>query len=982
MIHFSKILLFFFFADIATNSFSQDINYTFRNYTLKDGLAGNNVYCATQDKEGFIWFGTETGLSRFDGSHFKNYTVADGLPDNEILNIFTDSKGRIWLMPFKKSISYIYKNKIFNSSNDNILRNLKMLGNCYDITEDNAHNIIIHDTKAIHIVNSRGDIKNIFAESLGENIQFVNVYKTVSGSIYVLTKRDVFKIDRNKLIKVFTLPEENIYPFQTTGQVITDSSVLLHNMILKKENYTSQITEHFFYKKEMKFYQSPIISGMFGTIGNKLYTTSIVGADLIDINNNQHDSIIINKPVNRLFMDRECSIYLLTRNAGINVKSNAEIKHKSFSSSSNKYLGVDCINGSKTSLFIGATNNNPIVMDKINLSNTTYLSEIKHEGYSNFGRGLSPICYLAETNSNYLLLANADGMFRLKKNEWGKGIDKISIKHVQEVGDRYLLGTVDKLITVNKTDFKIIDTLWNERTTAASFINNNYYIGTINGLYRLNLNKLSTYLGDSFPVFQRRISAIKKAADGTIWVGTYDAGVAAYKNGKVVQIFNDSNGLTSNICRNLFVNGNYLWVGTDKGLNKIDISKPPYKIVINYTTTDGLASNMINAVYADSNMVYVGTPEGLTFFDETKIVNDSKCDMRILSITISSKEQQWDSSKIILAHNDNNIRFDFVALSFKSAGDISYTYRLVGLDDEWKTTRENYLSYPSLPSGNYTLEIQATNKFGVQSSIVKIDVEIKKLLIEKNWFRLLLLLTVIGLMYAYFTRRIKKINQKATEQAALTEKVNEMEQMALKAQMNPHFIFNCLNSIQEYVINTDVKGANKFITDFSKLIRSTLDNSSKKAISIQDEINYLTTYLTLEKGRFENKFNFNIYASPDININDTYIPPMLLQPYIENAIRHGINNKKEGEGLIQINILKVSDSFICEIIDNGIGRAAAQKLKGNTAIEYQSKGMELTAKRIQLLNKNVAQNIVVQIEDLYIPNTGTKVTITIPINEA
>jgi ligand-binding sensor domain-containing protein len=979
MIDFSKIILLFFFISVATHSFSQDINYTFHNYTLKDGLAGNNVYCATQDKEGFIWFGTETGLSRFDGSHFKNYTVADGLPDNEILNIFTDNRGRIWLVPFKKSVSYIYKRKIYNSTNDSILKKIKILGNCYNITEDNDHRIIIHDSKAIHIVDVNGQIKSINVESFGKNAQFVNVYRTSSGNIYVLTKRDVFKLERSSLVKIFSLPETELTPFFTTLQTVTDSSVILQSSGKYNPKYP-MVGEYFFYSKIANRYSNSPLSGMFESVGNKFYTTSSIGVNFINIRNTPlKSSLIIDKPVNRLFLDWEGNTYLLSRNAGVFVKSNAEIMHKNFSNNDVKDLGVDYINGRNNTLFIGAANNNPILVDKNNLNKANFLSTIKSHGSEIFGGSLSPICYFNKSDNNRIIVANASGVFSGGKKEWERSIDKVAIKYVQEVDNNYLIGTVDKLVIASKTDVKILDTFWNERTTAANFIDNNYYIGTINGLYKLTINKTSTYLGDSIPIFQRRISSIKKGLDGIIWVGTYDAGVVAYKNGKVLQVFNDSNGLTSNICRNLFINANYLWVGTDKGLNKIDISKPPYKIVINYTTTDGLASNMINAVYTDSNMVYVGTPEGLTFFDETKIVNDSKCNMRILGITVSGKDQQWDSTNIILKHADNNIRFDFVGLSFKSAGDVMYSYRLVGLDNEWKTTRENYLDYPTLPSGNYTLEIQATNKFGIKSEIVKIDFEIEKLLLEKLWVRLLLLLLSLGLIYFYVNRRINKIKERAREKQVIANKLNEMEQMALRSQMNPHFIFNCLNSIQDYVINSDVQGANKFITDFSRLIRSTLDNSSKKTISIEDEIKYLTNYLTIEQYRFENKFAYNIYKDEQINLQDNHIPPMLLQPYVENAIRHGINNKKEGVGFIQINILKQNNNLVCEIIDNGVGRKAAFALKGNNAIEYQSKGMDLTAKRIQLLNKNVGEDIVIKIEDVEPPKMGTKVTVFIPM---
>ncbi len=976
MIYFSKIILLFFLVAISTNLFSQDISYTLKNYSLKDGLAGDNVYCATQDNEGFIWFGTETGLSRFDGSHFKNYTVADGLPDNEIINIFTDSKGRVWLVPFRKSLCYIYKRKIYNSSNDSALGKIKIIGSCYQIIEDNNHNILIHDTKAIHILDTSGRITTILADSIEKNLMFENICKSQSGNIYIIEKRKIFKLINKELKQIFILPK-NYRSFSVNRNFVTDSIILAPNSFESKISRFT-IIEFNLYSKIIKTYPISKLPLTIELKNNKIYFTSNKGVDILNVNSKSLNfNININKAVNRSFLDNDGNMYLLTRNAGIFIKKNTNINYKDINNNASGNLAIDYLNGNKNFLFIGASNNNPVLIDKNDLSKVNYLSNLAVEG--GFGKAMSPICFMKEIEDGKILVASVEGVFVANKYYWNNKKLDIAIKQILDKGDNYLISTNEKLLIARKSDFEILDTLWNERTTAVNFIENNYYIGTINGLYRLSSNKVSIYLGDSIPIFQRRISGIKKGPDGTIWVATYDAGLVAFKNGKVSQVFNDSNGLTSSICRNLFVNGNYLWVGTDKGLNKINISKTPYKIVINYTTTDGLASNMINAVYTDSNMVYVGTPEGLTFFDETKIVNNSRCDMRILGITVSGKEKQWDSSKIILNHTDNNIRFDFVGLSFKSAGDIVYFYRLVGLDDVWKTTRENYLSYPSLPSGIYTLEIQATNKFGVKSEVLRIGVEVEKLLIEKLWFKLLILLLSLGLIYFYFTKRINKIKQRSKEKSIVAEKVNEMEQMALRAQMNPHFIFNCLNSIQDYVISGDVKGANKFISDFSRLIRNTLDNSSKKTITIQDEITYLTNYLTIEQYRFENKFEFSIYVDDQINVYDNQIPPMLLQPYVENAIRHGINNKKEGLGLIQIHILKQKNNLVCKIIDNGIGRQAAHALKGNTAIEYQSKGMKLTAKRIQLLNKNIGEDIVIKIEDVEPPEIGTKVTMSIPI---
>ena len=681
MKYYFKILILVLFSSVYKNSISQEVSNAFRIYILKDGLAGNNVYCATQDKEGFIWFGTETGLSRFDGSHFKNYTVADGLPDNEIINIFTDSKGRIWLVPFKKALCYIYKRKVFNADRDSVLKKIKIEGNCYNITEDNEKRIIIHDTKAIHILEQNGTLNTIKANVLGNDAKFINIYRTSTGNIFVLSKREVFKLQQNYLKKVFSLPDNDYMPFNTTTQIVTDTSLFKQNPYLK---YTKNNTiEYMFSNEFVRSYETPSISGLLGEVDSVFYTTSLNKLELFSIRNSKNNKTIsINKFVNRIFMDEAKNSYLLTRNGGVFLNYSFEMKYQYFSNYGMNNLSVNYLNGNGKDLFIGAENNNPIIVSKSNLSEKKYLTFPNSR--TNFGKDISEISYINLTSKKEIIISNTYGII-LNRNDKLKYItERMPIKFVEEIEGHYLIGTTDKLILLNKLNYKILDTIWNERTTAANFVENNYLVGTINGLYKVSLNKKHFYLGDSFPIFKSRISYIKKDKLNTIWIGTYDAGVVAYKNGKILQIINEASGMTSNICRNLYINDNYLWVGTDKGLNKIDISKQPYKVVKNYTTTDGLASNMINTIYTDSNMVYIGTPEGLAYFDETKISNQSKCEIRILGITISGVEQQWDSSKIILKNTDNNIRIDFVGLSFRSIGDIVYRYRLKGpIDKEW-----------------------------------------------------------------------------------------------------------------------------------------------------------------------------------------------------------------------------------------------------------------------------------------------------------
>jgi len=256
-----------------------------------------------------------------------------------------------------------------------------------------------------------------------------------------------------------------------------------------------------------------------------------------------------------------------------------------------------------------------------------------------------------------------------------------------------------------------------------------------------------------------------------------------------------------------------------------------------------LPSDNISAIATKGNKVFVGTPKGLTYFEVDKISQSSACDLQLTGIYVANKYWAYDTTGFSLSHKDNDIRFEFSGISFKSAGEMTYKYRLIGLQPEWRTTTEKQLSFPSLSSGKYSLQLKAINKYGVESKTKEIAFTIEKLFWEKTWFRLTVILLLAGSVWAFITYRIRKIKQKEKEQTELNQRIAELEQKALRSQMNPHFIFNCLNSIQQFVGEKDITGANNFITDFSRLIRMTLDLSTHALINMNEEIEYISTYL-------------------------------------------------------------------------------------------------------------------------------------------
>jgi Histidine kinase/Y_Y_Y domain len=422
-----------------------------------------------------------------------------------------------------------------------------------------------------------------------------------------------------------------------------------------------------------------------------------------------------------------------------------------------------------------------------------------------------------------------------------------------------------------------------------------------------------------------------------------------------------------------------LWVGTNKGLNKIDVSKPALP-VIKYSSSDGLPSDIINAVYAEDSLVYVGSPAGLTVFNETKISSYSICRLTMMGITVSG--QQFDSLHTALSYKKNNIKFSYIGVSLKSAGDITYWYKLKGLNDGWIQTAQTTLDYPSLPPGDYELQLYAVNKYGIKSETITVWFSINAPFWKSVWFYILLALFTAALAGWIVHLRNKKYNRKLKETNALQKQFAAMEQQALQAQMNPHFIFNCLNGIQQYILTGNKEKANEYLTCFARLIRQTLDNSGQKTISVSQEAQYLTEYLEMEKMRSGNTFTYNISIDNNTDAAGTEIPAMLLQPYVENALRHGLRYKINGTGRVEINFSTKAHSLLCTVKDNGAGRKYAVEMKSKQHVEYQSKGMSLTARRIDLLNKINDAKMSVTINDLY--NTdgtsaGTEVIIQIPL---
>ncbi|MEO8404211.1 MAG: histidine kinase [Chitinophagaceae bacterium] len=938
--HLRFLLLVSFYSTLV---FSQQYNYV--RYDVKDGLAGSTVYDICQDKEGFIWLATEGGVSRFDGTHFTNFTPDNGLPSNEILRVFADTKGRIWIAPFKNALYYYYKNKISCRENDSLLKHIELNGFVRNVVEDIEGNVLIHTGEKVILIQQDGSPPISYYI---KNLKFISTNAPGTGFL-LATPDSISLLDKGKLS--FWKLQPSINKDNQVSVSFPDG----RNVILDKKPGTLNIDVQ---NSRVSFINTDNGTWEVDTLKpayKQFYLPGIaVSHSLIDNENN------------KWFATLGQGLFKLASNEFVNYVAPGQPQSEIYSLE--KWNNI-VVAGSNHSRLYLLKNSNIDSADFKSLLRTN-LSQSRDRAYK------------LKKLSGGDLIAGFDVMIiRLSAGNKVKAVQtNIAVKSIYEISkDTLLVATNTNVQLLNANTLLPIDTIWKQRATTAYYTNNEFYIGTTDGLYCVQRNGSSQFIGDSISVLAGHIGEILPGDDGILWITTFGKGVAGIKNKKLIYHFSLANGISSNVCRTMFIDKKDIWIGTDKGLNKINLT-PGDNSITRYNSSDGLASDIVNSIYADGDSIYIGSPAGLAFFNEKKIPRSATCNLKILSVNIANTLYPTDSSYAI-SYKENNVKLNFIAISFRSEGDITYRYRLKGLNDNWDSTRQTTLEYPSLPAGEFSLELLAINRFGEKSNLVVIHFSIKPPFWQTVWFWVLMaaiLITIAGFIMRY---QFNKFKSKEEEKAMIREKLSEMEQKALRAQMNPHFIFNCLSSIQGFIINKDFEKTNKYLSQFAHLIRQTLDNSDKPVISIENEKSYLRSYLEVEKMRYDQVFSYGIDVTPDIEQDFTFIPCMLLQPYVENSIRHGLRYKEDNTGMILIKFEKTEKGLTCIVEDNGIGRQKALEYKSRVHIEYQSKGMTLADERIKTLNQKLNEKINIDIIDLmddYNQPAGTRVIIFFP----
>ena len=511
------------------------------------------------------------------------------------------------------------------------------------------------------------------------------------------------------------------------------------------------------------------------------------------------------------------------------------------------------------------------------------------------------------------------------------------------------------------------------------------------------------YPGTSLGLREDHVSAVERGPDGSVWVGTYSQGLQMIPLGAASDAelphFTVNDGLVFNSIERLaLASDGQLWIATEKGISVLNPRTRQFETI---DESDGLADTYLHRKGfrgCKNGEIFIGQGKGFYSIRPNAVYKNNAAPVlaftgfQLFGRPYSTGKDLNFVPEVHLQHDQNFFSIHFAALNFSQSNRNQYFHQLEDIDPGWISSgNRTEASYTNVPPGRYLFRVRARNNSGVESTKeCTLLVVIAPAFYQTWWFQLLALAVLVAVVVFYFRSRLARIlKQEAAknELSRLRAVKAELENQALRAQMNPHFIFNALNTIEALIIEENPDAASALLQKFSKLVRLVLENSRQSRVSLALELEALEIYLQLEAIRLDDRFQYRLEVAPDLERQRCLIPPLILQPFVENAILHGLRHLRERTGLLAVRIEPGTDPggapyLQCRIEDNGIGRTRAAVINARTRIsgKKESLGMRLTTERVALLNPPGLQLYQVEITDITAENqSGTVVTLTLPL---
>lgn len=948
MYHY-RLILFLLFHSLLMYSQKPQL----RHYSLSDGLPSNTVYSVYQDSKGFIWFCTSWGISRFDGHHFETITSNHGLPDNETFQAWEDSWQRLWVSTYNGSPTYIYNGKVYSVQNDKLCRLMEKRGiDFYDIA---PRWDLYSDQHKKYIIG-----KNSISNPKDSTAQSPHLHFSDQGNDYYITLKKIIRKDNPGLTTIYTFKEKAVRAsFYLNGHLYVRNLKTLYDIVFKG-------TTPLIKKIELP---SNIIDLTIGK-NNKIWccTTSGILEYDPDRPTGQNPYYIAMKDIVSYssFIDKQGNCWYPT-NEGVYMQP----ANKTFIYTTadglidNNVLAVKYLPGGK--LLAGYSNSAIMIRDKNSFRPLYTLGD----GQWNRLRYFLPI------DNDAFFVGTDRGLYQcsLTGNQYTKLLE-FSQKSAFIRNNTVLISytSTEKknhlIYDLKEGKFRLLPALSTNIAAPAAAIDAKgiYWLGTIQGLFYYN-PALKKFIQD--PALGRNRITSLNFLKGRLVISTHSDGIFIRDGQKVIKL-NTTNGLISNICEKAYIDEKErLWINTDKGLSRVTFDDRMHYSIYHFSAADGVPSHMINTITFGEGKAFLATSNGIIVINQDQISRSQPYKVYFLKASFKDSIVYYPR-KISLKYNQNNAQISYTAISYLDEKDIKYKYLLSGAENDTVITEESTLNLGALKPGSYHLNVWASGKNNIWNKTPAVlAIVVKPPFWEELWFMGGAFLLLLILMIIIYRHRVNIIRKKEAEKTERKKMIAELEMQALRAQINPHFIFNVLNAIQNYYGKEDELNANYYMAAFSDLIRKTLTHSKEHWNTIEKEMAMLKTYIELEQMRFKNHFIYDISVEP--GLEQIKIPTMLLQTYTENSISHGLRHLKTG-GILKISCSRSENSIICIVEDNGVGFEKAREFDSRPD-DYKSMGLKITAGRISAINELYGTSISTEITDKNNTNPDTQGTI-------
>ena len=1032
---------------VSGYGFSQQSAYVFKHLSTSDNLRSQNYnWYVKKDHKGFVWISSGDGLSRYDGKNIKRYppksTDSTGTIDPELTShFFEGNENDMWFSSAKGINRYIRKFDAFEhlriqSGNQTYTQPYYLL---HVDTLKNTLWLRIEDTLFIHSFNSPPNKHKLRKEyPLSIRSKIVSIPQT--------NKKLLFVPDKNVELKLHTFQNETEYGapksflpgfrvscihYEGNNTCWLGSLEGLIKLHIKTGDYTLYNYYHhrkltdivgveklgrdslivaskeqgiFIFNKAKKVYSqisrlseegiSPFLPKIDrisfdedGTLwvsatGKGLYTTNLFKKRFQTISPKDNFEPSQNSSIRSITEDEQGNFWVLGFN-GVHVLDSlgADISKSKLSKDVNnsfKNLPPYFIQrDSKNRIWVAMQNG---LFVSLNSNNKREFVRVRTKG-SNIGKE-QLFLYVVQLSDEEIITGSSEGIYRVIDNQDTLFIEPV-VGHIKEA-ERYT---------------------WVHEQSDKKFLFVTNLSNSIQVYHRFSSEELK--LIKSIPFIPKVNAFIEDTCRRLVWLPTPEGLFKLRLDSESFVIELDTLFPFTTLNAGLLddLTGD-LWISTNRGLICYSPDSVSWQI---FGITDGLQADEFNywsAYKTQSGKMIFGGVNGLNMFrpSEIKPINVEAHPV-ITSLLINDQspreniicEQTGASNlsllqRIVLPYKQNTLSFRFAPLEYSDPDANLFRYRMLPEEQDWiESGNENFTRYPNLSPGVHTFELQATNSDQIWSQkTARLHIEITPPWYETWWFRTLVILVGLFIIYSSYRIRVSHIQRQAEvknrmalfqqKEAEYKQLVAETETAVLRLQMNPHFIFNSMNSIHSYILEKDMDTASTYLNCFADLMRKILDNGARGIISIAQEIELLEMYMDTEGMRFENKFAYKFSISQDLDPDEVAVPTMILQPFVENSILHGIR-LKEGKGFIDIKFWEEENRLHCTITDDGIGREAA---KGNSqhTESHESKAIAITQGRLNLLESEEGIPPSINIQDLYDEQglaMGTKVHIILPL---